>query len=371
MGEAALQKLKQPLSELNSFMQNGGLDWIKNKGSDFLTGAVSKAVELGNYVKNNWPMIKQKFADFNQAMAPIKTGLGTILNAAKSVGSYISKHWDGTVSVVLALSAAVVTFKTAMLGLTVISTVINLVRGLQIAYGVLTGAQWALNIAMDANPVGAVILALSALVGIGVYVYRNFDVIKAKATELWQKYGNLITIISALTGPIGMLITAGIKLYQNFDTIKTKAVDVWTVVKQSAASAVNSVISDINAMISVLNKIPGVKIPIVPKVNWGAKNPNTYGYSQSNMAYGYSNSQPHSHHGGLSNVPYDGYMARLHRNERVLTAVENDEYKKNKGGSTVQFGNIIITGGSTTRETVDQLMREITRRIEEAGVLTG
>ena len=33
-----------------------------------------------------------------------------------------------------------------------------------------------------------------------------------------------------------------------------------------------------------------------------------------------------SHYNGLDNVPYDGYIARLHRNERVLTAEENKVY---------------------------------------------
>lgn len=33
-----------------------------------------------------------------------------------------------------------------------------------------------------------------------------------------------------------------------------------------------------------------------------------------------------SHRNGLSNVPFDGYIAELHKNERVLTADENKEY---------------------------------------------
>lgn len=34
-----------------------------------------------------------------------------------------------------------------------------------------------------------------------------------------------------------------------------------------------------------------------------------------------------SHADGLANVPYDGYIAELHKGERVLTAAENSEYK--------------------------------------------
>ncbi len=37
--------------------------------------------------------------------------------------------------------------------------------------------------------------------------------------------------------------------------------------------------------------------------------------------------RPSPHYSGLSYVPYDGYMARLHKGERVLTARENSIYK--------------------------------------------
>lgn len=38
-----------------------------------------------------------------------------------------------------------------------------------------------------------------------------------------------------------------------------------------------------------------------------------------------------SHYNGLPNVPYDGYIAELHRGERVLTASENEGYNKGIG----------------------------------------
>lgn len=40
-----------------------------------------------------------------------------------------------------------------------------------------------------------------------------------------------------------------------------------------------------------------------------------------------------SHRNGLSYVPWDGYVARLHKGERVLTKEQNEEYNKDKGNS--------------------------------------
>ena len=42
-----------------------------------------------------------------------------------------------------------------------------------------------------------------------------------------------------------------------------------------------------------------------------------------------------SHYNGLDNVPYDGYLARLHKNERVLTADENAKYTNRSNEKTI------------------------------------
>lgn len=47
-----------------------------------------------------------------------------------------------------------------------------------------------------------------------------------------------------------------------------------------------------------------------------------------------------SHKTGLSNVPYDGYHAILHKNERVLTAEENKNYT-NSNGFILQYSPVI------------------------------
>uniref|UniRef100_UPI0004753458 tape measure protein n=1 Tax=Lysinibacillus boronitolerans TaxID=309788 RepID=UPI0004753458 len=46
-----------------------------------------------------------------------------------------------------------------------------------------------------------------------------------------------------------------------------------------------------------------------------------------NLIPGGNNKPDGSHYNGLARVPFDGYLARLHRNEMVLTAQEADQYR--------------------------------------------
>lgn len=91
----------------------------------------------------------------------------------------------------------------------------------------LTVAQWALNVAMDANPIGAVILALTALVAVIIVVIRYWKEITAFLTSAWNKINEifnnpavkialmfiaqpLLIILGAIQGIVDLLSGRGI-----------------------------------------------------------------------------------------------------------------------------------------------------------------
>lgn len=89
---------------------------------------------------------------------------------------------------------------------------------------IIAGAQ-ALGVAFTVmtGPVGIVIAVIAALIAAGVYLYKHWDEIKAKAIEIWTNIKNAISAkvdeikISILT----FLANVGAKVYETWDNIKT------------------------------------------------------------------------------------------------------------------------------------------------------
>jgi len=77
--------------------------------------------------------------------------------------------------------------------------------------------------------------------------------------------------------------------------------------------------------------------------------------------------QPHSHSGGLDRVPYDGYYAKLHKGEQVLSAEERQNYSPRE--KTYDFSDqpIILDGSSGDPEEIaDQFLRIMEERVRLA-----
>lgn len=73
--------------------------------------------------------------------------------------------------------------------------------------GVVTAAQWALNFAMTANPIGLVIVGIGTLIGIGIAVVKNWDKVSKFFTGMWERLKeNTKTAIDWLLRNINLLL---------------------------------------------------------------------------------------------------------------------------------------------------------------------
>ena len=139
---------------------------------------------------------------------------GDMLQKAGDALKWCKDHSDTLVNVLKGLAAAwaikkVLDFNNGLADCVgniggIIKTVLTMtgvLGGQAAATGTATVAQTGLNAAMAANPIGAVILAIEALIAVGVLLYKHWDTIKAGAQSLWNKFKDVsIRIGTAFSG---------------------------------------------------------------------------------------------------------------------------------------------------------------------------
>ncbi len=302
------------------------------------------------------PLIKRaalNFADFVGGLKPeqiksfgdqVSGAFESVYDKAVSVASFIKNNWPAVKEVIIGATTAVIAYKAAMAGLTVVSVITRLIQSYRQATVTMTAAQWALNIAMDANLFGIIAAAIAGVIAVGVLLYRNWDTIKKKAVELWDRAGILKTGLLALTGPIGLVIAAGVNLYKNWDKVKDTA--------KSAFSGIGKFIDGMKAkfdgFVSTVKAFDITDYEVgMPK--WAGGD-------------GVVHRKSNSHYHGISRVPYDRYPATLHKGERVLTAKENRQYTRatsGGGGITINMGSVTVREEADINRLADKLAARI------------
>lgn len=137
------------------------------------------------------------------------------------------------------------------------------------ASGVMTAAQWLLNAALDANPIGIVVIALAALAVGLIYAYRHSQVFRDAISSIGEVITSVLggavafiekhwgLIVSLIGGPLGIVVVQVIK---HFDTIKAviSAVirGVVATVHQWVGFA-SGVINAIAGIVTFINGLPG------------------------------------------------------------------------------------------------------------------
>jgi hypothetical protein len=153
------------------------------------------------------------------------------------------------------------------------------------------------------GPAGLALLAVTAMVAIGVLLWKNWDTVKEKATVVFEYIRKLIVqVFTKITDiynsklgwllPAGPLIKAILFLKNNWDeiwtgiqtkfktvsdalvgtfrTVKGTILGIWDGMVSGIKGAINSVIGAINGFIRGINaikiRVPGVDIPLVGRV---------------------------------------------------------------------------------------------------------
>lgn len=136
-----------------------------------------KLNDFSAWINANMPEIRAAIDD------AFSTGIDIIEKLADAV-AWAKQNMDWLLPVVTGLTAAFVAQKIVMVVTTSFQTMAKVTQGL-------TVAQWALNLAMNANPFGLIATAIGLVIAAGVYLWKNWDTVKLKAQQLWTSITNV------------------------------------------------------------------------------------------------------------------------------------------------------------------------------------
>jgi len=259
----------------------GGILRILGTLKDALFSAFEFCKPALNWVKDN-------------GLPLIVNALAGVVSGAEAVLNFFVNNWSWIAPIIAGIAGAIVAYKTAILA-------VNLVQNAwAIIQGVCTAAQIALNIAMTANPIGIIIVAIGALIAIGVALWMNWDAVCAWCKSAFQAVGDFFvsvgssiasfftglwegiknTVMSVWNGITGFLSgawnTISSACTSVFTGIGNAIKNVWNGIVNTIKGAINGIIKGINAMIrgavngingliKGINKVTGViGIPAIP-----------------------------------------------------------------------------------------------------------
>ena len=226
-GGAALRDFGKEAEDAGLIMSQETLDGL-NQVNDEIDKLKAQAVGT----------LAQAGAKALQALQPV---LEKVANAIAKVLEFIASLSPETMKIIVIVLAVIAA----------ISPLLSLISGLSTAFSLL------------ASPVGMVIAIIAALVAIGVVLYKNWDEITEKATEMWEnikaKWEEFKTTTKATFEEIGNNLKA------KWESIKANVVNTVENIKQSIVDKFNS------AKDTVLNVFESIKSGIQEKID-AAKN---------------------------------------------------------------------------------------------------
>ena len=272
MHETTTDTVDYSFAKLDSALQDVQLQFLKafgpdiQKALDYVSGtvlpAVSNAAEnLGNFIQD--PVLV-KFGELKDMLGDVKDKFGEFTD-------FLSEHQEVIAAaawVVGGLATAILIYNGAMIARA--ATDVGLTIGIGLLYAwdtaaaIATGVTTALGVAFNflTSPLTLLILGFAAAMAASILLYKNWDTVKEKLGELWQKILEFGAGLRECWN--GIIEDVNINLVQpwnNFwDAVGGKVSAVWQGIKNAVKSGINSVINFINSGIGQLNKFQ-VNVP--------------------------------------------------------------------------------------------------------------
>lgn len=254
----AEQMAQTPQGMITS-MSNAFGDIRENIGAQLYPVILSVFTMIQSYL----PQIEQMLYGFVPIIQTIIEVIGGIIEAAFAVYQFFVDNWSWIEPVIWGIVAAFVAWKV----ITLIQTAVT---------WLLTAANWALVMAILANPITWIVIAIAAVIAaivawanaVGGFRVLWLIVVNAILTAWdWVKIGFFTGVYWVIDlwdkMKLGMM-TAGTAIANFMGDMKANVLMI-------LQNMVNGAIDIINGFIGILNKIPGVNIGLIEQVTFGTQ----------------------------------------------------------------------------------------------------
>lgn len=232
----------QKYDDIGSALQGLGrtleTDVIAPLGED-LTPVVEDVIEI---VKSNAPEIKEV--------------LSTVVSKIGEFVGFIVDNGTEILSVIAGVGTGFLVWNVVSM----ITGVVKAIKAFKLANEGATVAQWAMNVAMNANPIGILITLIAGiLVAIVAFIATNDDA-RAKFTEIWNKikevFSNVIgAIVNFFTETIPNAFNSVVSFFQSLPAkIQTAISNLVSIVSDVFTNVKNTIFSVAE---SIYNNLPG------------------------------------------------------------------------------------------------------------------
>lgn len=309
-----------------------------------LTDAMAKAGEAISKIKTELlehfaPAISEaaeKAANFIS-----KIDVSAVITTVTNTLSSMANTFMALSPVIAGVTAAVLAYKTAMGIASLIQGVTTAINTFKAANEAATIAQAALNAVMNANPFVLIVTLIAGVVTALVTLWNTNEDFRNAIINIWN---SIKSAIGNAIDAIGRFFTVTVpqkidEMVQFFLSIPSRIADLG---KNIVDSIKNGISNAWNGLVSWFNGL------------WDS----LFGGRSVDVNVNGSANTSGSHAGGLDYVPYNGYIAELHRGETVLTRAEADEWRKGNAGIS-SIGNITITVNGAKYSDEESLVQRI------------
>ncbi|MBP3951124.1 phage tail tape measure protein [Bacillus suaedae] len=172
------------------------------QGQDNLNNSVSRLDET--------PAVQMK-----QAINELKVASEPLILIFAGVISRVAQWTKNNPTLVTSILAIITVIGTITGVCLVLAPILTSLIGLSGALGISIGAV--------ASPILIVIGVITALIAIGIALYKNWDTVTSRGDAFIKKLGPFKGVLLGLISPITSVIGVGVSLYKNWDTIMDKA----------------------------------------------------------------------------------------------------------------------------------------------------